>query len=77
MSMPHLPQTGEQLLAQMVAIDSVNPRYGGPVGGEADLAAHLEALAQASGLRTRRCPVGTDGSFNLIVVAPEIEARSG
>lgn len=72
MSMPTLPQTGEQLLAQMVAIDSVNPRYGGPVGGEADLAAHLETLAQAWGLRTRRCPVGTDGSFNLIVAAPEM-----
>ncbi len=69
---PTLPRTCEELLAQMVAIETVNPRYGGPPGGEGALATHLEALARAWGLETRRSAVDAEGAFNLIVSAPEI-----
>lgn len=72
MPTPTLPRTCEELLAQMVAIETVNPRYGGPAGGEGALAAHLERLAQAWGLETRRSAVDAEGGFNLIVSAPEI-----
>ncbi len=70
------PLSPEELLAQMVAIETVNPECGGPIGGEAALAAHLETVARHWGLATRRCPVGTDGAFNLLVtstVAPDAE----
>lgn len=63
-----LPQSPEELLAQMVAIETVNPDYGGPDGGEARLAAHLESLAAAWGLRTRRYPVA-ENRFNLVIFA--------
>lgn len=72
MPSPTVPRSCQELLAQMVAIETVNPRYGGPAGGEGVLAAHLEVLAQAWGLETRRSPVDADGAFNLIVSAPEI-----
>ena len=72
MPTPTLPRTCEELLAQMVAIETVNPRYGGPAGGEGALAAHLARLAQAWGLETRRSAVDAEGGFNLIVSAPEI-----
>lgn len=72
MPSPTLPRTCEELLAQMVSIETVNPRYGGPAGGEGVLAAHLEALAQAWGLQTRRSAVDAEGAFNLIISAPEI-----
>jgi len=57
-SMPEipLPQSCEELLAQMVSIETVNPDFGGPAGGEARLAAHLENLARRWGLQARRCP---------------------
>lgn len=61
-----LPTSGEELLAQMVAHNTVNPFFGGPVGGEAALIAHLEKLAQAWGLKTRRCPV-PGGGENLLI----------
>ncbi len=61
-----LPTSGEELLAQMVAHNTVNPFFGGPVGGEAALIAHLEKLAQAWGLKTRRCPVPVGGE-NLLI----------
>ena len=70
-----LPTSCEELLAQMVSFETVNPAFGGPVQGEARLAAHLETLAQHWGLQTRRCPVG-DQSFNLLVtleVSPTAE----
>src|SRR5687768_3668501 len=67
MSSPfNVPTSCEELLAQMVSFDTVNPAFGGPVGGEARLAAHLESLAQHWGFKTRRCPVG-EGTFNLLV----------
>jgi acetylornithine deacetylase len=71
-----LPQSCEELLAQMVSFETVNPDFGGPAGGEARLAAHLENLARQWGLKTRRCPVGNAGAFNLLVtteVAPAAE----
>jgi acetylornithine deacetylase len=68
MHAPTLPDSCEALLAQMVAIDTVNPHCGGRPGGEAALAALLESLAQGWGLSTRRCPVAA-GAFNLLVTA--------
>lgn len=50
----------------MVAFETVNPEFNGPAGGEARLAAHLEALAQRWGLQTRRCPVA-ENRFNLLI----------
>jgi len=69
------PDTCEQLLAQMVSIETVNPAFGGPVGGEPALAAYLEKLAHQWGLKTRRSAVA-DGLFNLLItteVAPDAE----
>lgn len=60
------PQSPEELLARMVSFETVNPEFGGPAGGEARLAAHLETLAAAWGLRSQRFPV-TEGSFNLLI----------
>lgn len=78
--MPELPPPAscEALLAQLVSFETVNPSFGGPVGGEARLAAHLETLAAHWGLRTRRCPVPAAGphAFNLLItheVAPRAE----
>lgn len=61
-----LPDSPTELLAQMVAIETVNPDFGGPVDGEAKLAAHLEILADAWGLQSRRYPV-SEGRFNLLI----------
>ncbi|ACB76199.1 M20 family metallopeptidase [Opitutus terrae] len=61
-----LPESCEQLLAQMVAFDTVNARYAGRASGEPALAAHLEAIATAWGFTCRRLPV-TDGLFNLLI----------
>ena len=52
----------------MVSFETVNPAFGGPVGGEAALAAHLEQLARQWGLKSRRCPAA-DGTFNLLITA--------
>lgn len=73
--MSALPLTAEELLAALVAVESVNPAHGGPAGGEARLAERIESFASAWGLRTRRCPV-SEGRFNLIVsceVSPQAE----
>ncbi len=75
--MPALPspQSCEELLAQLVSFDTVNPQCGGSIGGEAALAAHLETLARGWGLATRRCPVD-EHRFNLLItceVAPDRE----
>jgi acetylornithine deacetylase len=52
----------------MVSFDTVNPDLGGPPGGEARLATHLESLAHQWKLTTRRCPVaGESGRFNLLI----------
>ena len=65
------PQSCEELLARMVSFETVNETMGGPAGGEGRLAAHLEALATAWGLQTRRCPAGSaTGNFNLLVTTP-------
>lgn len=61
-----LPTSCEELLAQMVAIATVNPEFGGPAGGEASLAGYLEDLARQWGLRTQRNPAGENG-YNLII----------
>jgi acetylornithine deacetylase len=50
----------------MVSFETVNEAMGGPVGGEARLAAYLESLARQWGLQTRRCPVGPE-TFNLLI----------
>lgn len=78
--MPELtpPASCEALLAQLVSFETVNQHFGGPVGGEARLATHLETLAVHWGLRTRRCPVPDAGphAFNLLItheVAPDAE----
>ncbi|MFI5356084.1 MAG: M20 family metallopeptidase [Opitutales bacterium] len=63
---PALPPSVEDLLAQMVAGNTVNRHFGGPEGGEARLIARLEALARAWGLATRREPV-PGGGDNLLV----------
>ncbi|MBL9215703.1 MAG: M20 family metallopeptidase [Opitutaceae bacterium] len=70
-----LPESCEALLGRMIAVDTVNPNFGGPAGGEARLAEQLEGFARAWGLRTRRCPVAA-GRCNLLVtheVAPDAE----
>lgn len=61
-----IPTSCEELLAQLVAHNTVNPFFGGPVGGEAALIAHLEKLASAWGLKSRRCPV-PGGGENLLI----------
>jgi acetylornithine deacetylase len=71
MNEPPAPQTCEELLAQMVSFNTVNPEFSGPHGGEARLAEHLEVLAKHWGLDTRRCAV-PGGSFNLLVTTPAI-----
>lgn len=60
------PPSPEELLARLVAINSVNPQFGGPPDGETALAAEIESIAWSAGLKTRRCPV-RDGTFNLLV----------
>lgn len=62
------PADVEELLARMVSFETVNPLFGGPAGGEAALAAHLETLAAGWGLRTRRLPVD-EKRFNLLVTS--------
>ncbi|PTY08391.1 acetylornithine deacetylase [Opitutaceae bacterium EW11] len=62
----NLPETCEELLAQMVSFDTVNARYAGRTSGEGALAKHLEVLASAWGLSHRRYPVA-EGAFNLLV----------
>jgi acetylornithine deacetylase len=63
-----LPSSCEELLAQMVSFETVNPEFKVPEGGEARLAERLEAIAQAWGLTTRRCPVAPN-RFNLLVTS--------
>lgn len=60
------PDSCEQLLAQMVAFDTVNARYAGRASGEPALAAHLESIATAWGFTCRRLPVA-EGLFNLLI----------
>lgn len=60
------PQTCEELLAQMIAIETVNPMFGGPVDGQEKLVGRLEALAHGWGLSTRRLPV-PEGGDNLLI----------
>jgi acetylornithine deacetylase len=65
------PDSVEALLAAMVAIDTVNPAFGGPPDGQARLGSHLEEIARSFGLHTRREAVA-NGLFNLIVTAPPL-----
>jgi len=61
-----VPQSCEELLAQMIAIETVNPLFGGPADGQGKLIAHLESLARAWGMATRRLPV-PEGGENLLI----------
>jgi len=70
------PRSCEELLAQIVSFNSVNESMGGPPGGEARLAGHLESLAGEWGLAARRAPVGDSGASNLFLsseVSPDAE----
>ena len=66
------PTSVEDLLAQMVSFDTVNPLFGGPVGGEEALVAHLEKLARGWGLQTRRAAVAGNVASNLIVTCEPV-----
>lgn len=68
------PQSPEDLLADLVSFNTVNPDFGGPLDGEATLAAAIERIAQGWGLHTRRYPVD-DRRFNLLV-ACEVSASA-
>jgi len=72
MNLSPLPDSCEALLAQMMAVETVNLQFDGPAGGEERLAAHLEDLAQRWGLQTQRCPIGEGGPFNLVITTPLI-----
>ena len=61
-----VPQSCEELLAQMIAIETVNPFFGGPAEGQERLVGRLETLARGWGLGTRRLPVPAGGE-NLLV----------
>jgi acetylornithine deacetylase len=76
--MPNLPipRTPEELLAQMVSFETVNPEFGGPAGGEARLATHIESLARSWNLDTKRCPVNNSGAFNLLVTVKSSASAS-
>lgn len=62
------PDSCETLLARMVAVDTVNPAFGGPAGGQARLVDALECWARAWGLDAQRLPVAP-GLDNLLLVA--------
>lgn len=70
-----VPASCEELLAQLIAHNTVNPFFGGPVGGEATLIAHLEKLAHGWGLKSRRCPVPGGGENLLITCEVSAEAH--
>ncbi len=59
------------MLAQMLSFDTISPHFGGRLGGEAALAAHLETIARGWDLHTRRCPVA-EGIFNLLVTCEAV-----
>jgi acetylornithine deacetylase len=67
--MAAVPSSPVELLAQLVAVDSVNPEFGGRAHGQIELAETIERLARAWALETRRFPVGNAGLFNLLVTA--------
>lgn len=67
-----LPETCDALLAQMVAHPTVNPHFGGSVGGQAALVDYLRHVAVAWGLDARLCPV-EGGEANLVLTC-EVEA---
>ncbi len=66
------PASVEELLAQMVSFDTVNPLFGGTTGGETKLVNHLEQLARSWGLATRRAPVAGNPEENLIVTCEPV-----
>lgn len=61
------PKNVVELLAAMVAIDSVNPAISGAQGGESKLAEYLAFVAALFGFTVRRLPVAGYGE-NLLVV---------
>ena len=60
-----VPTTLIELLRRMVACNTVNPAFGGPAGGQAELATLLEPFAKTWGLSCERVPVGD--AFNLLI----------
>lgn len=66
MSADPAPSSCVDLLAQMVAHDTVNPDFGGSDEGAARLAATLESIARDWGLSVRHQAV-SDTSANLII----------
>lgn len=65
------PTSCEELLANMVSFETVNPEFGGPIGGEARLANYLEQLARAWGFHTERIPVSA-ACYNLLITCPTL-----
>ncbi|MDB6168807.1 MAG: peptidase [Verrucomicrobia bacterium] len=65
------PASLDALLARMISINSVNPHFGGPAGGEESLAADLEKVAQGWGLQTRRGAAKAGGGPRNLIVTCE------
>src|SRR5690554_6099118 len=65
------PRSCLELLAELVAHDTVNPLFGGRPGGEAALIARLEHWAGEWSLVARRLPVPGENE-NLLLTAPEV-----
>jgi acetylornithine deacetylase len=63
----HLVIDPQELLAQMIAIDSVNDLLSHRTNSEAPLLAYLEKMCRDSGLATERLPVDETGACNLLV----------
>jgi acetylornithine deacetylase len=61
-----LPQSVDELLSAMVAVDTINAHYSGKPSGESELAQRIESWAQAWGLKSQRHAVDGD-RFNLFV----------
>ena len=61
-----LPDSCVELLRRMVAVDTVNPHYGGTAGGQAELARQLTDWGRQWGLRSREFPL-TGQDSNLLL----------
>lgn len=74
-----LPQSVDQLLQRMVAINTVNAARSGNLQAEAPLVDYLQGVAEQMGLVTRRLPVvdaeGRDRGDNLLITTPPQPGR--
>lgn len=66
-----IPETPEELLRQMIAVDSANERPDGKPGKEAALADLLERVAAAAGLKTQRLSVENEPA-NLLITCEAV-----